>query len=440
MVYRRFYLRITIRIVVLTVALLLFAFCVVGELYLRSVYLAVFASIIAIELVYFVTKFTAHIRLFLINIQQRDFSLHFQENGGSFPALYHELNKVTEVFRKISTEKEVQFRFLQMLIEHIQIAIISFDHSGNIHFANKSFLNMVGRLRVASVDDLSVTHMELTHAMKTMRTGETQVLKMVHHNQMQNIALMVSEFKLDDKLYRLISLQNITHELNANELEAWQKLIRVLTHEIMNSVAPIVSLSDTLHTMVEIEASATIPEKFRQTLRSGLEAIKIRSKGLKAFTDVYRQLTRLATPEFTVVNSVSFVNQLADLLHAELAQRKIELILEVEEMPISIDRGMIEQAVINLLWNAIDAVSEAEDPTITIMVQKTGERICISVKDNGRGIDQASKEKIFIPFFTTKKNGSGIGLALVRQIVQIHKGTLQVETSPGQGSTFTILL
>jgi two-component system nitrogen regulation sensor histidine kinase NtrY len=440
MVFKNFYIQIAIRLLILTGLLLLLSLCIVNDLYLRSIYMAVFAAASVVELFLFINRFTKHIQLFLVNIRQRDFTFHFSETKDKFQELYQELNHITAAFQKINSEKQVQYRFIQTMLDHINVGIISFDDNGDIHLSNNAFLRLVGKIHLSTVSQLETIHPVFVNAITELKPEETKVVKFHKQNQIHNLALFAASFKVENKHFKLVSMQDITNELNLNELEAWQKLIRVLTHEIMNSIAPIVSLSDTLHTMVEKESPENKAPKVFETLKSGLEAIKVRSEGLQIFTDAYRQLTRIPNPEFSSVNMSSFFDSIRALVLPEISKRNISFRINVNASSAFMDRKLIEQVILNLLWNAIDAIGQAQHPEITVTASGQGEKVKITIADNGTGIEEANLEKIFIPFFTTKKNGSGIGLAVSRQIVQMHKGELQVASSPNTGTTFTILL
>jgi two-component system nitrogen regulation sensor histidine kinase NtrY len=402
--------------------------------------MAVFATASVVELFFFISRFTKHILLFLVNIRQRDFTFHFPEATDKFQRLYQEFNHITAVFQKINSEKQVQYRFIQTMLDHINVGIISFDDNGDIHLSNTAFLRLVGKIHLSTVSQLETLHPVFLNAIAELKPEETKVVKFHKQNHMHNLALFAASFKVENKHFKLVSVQDITNELNLNELEAWQKLIRVLTHEIMNSIAPIVSLSDTLHTMVEKESTDNKAPKVFETLRSGLEAIKLRSEGLQIFTDAYRQLTRIPNPEFSSIELSSFFNSIKALVLPEISKRNINFVINVNSSSAFMDRKLIEQVILNLLWNAIDATEQTNQPEITVTVSGQGEKVKITIADNGTGIEEANLEKIFIPFFTTKKNGSGIGLAVSRQIVQMHKGELQVASLPNTGTTFTILL
>jgi signal transduction histidine kinase len=250
--------------------------------------------------------------------------------------------------------------------------------------------------------------------------------------------LYATVFKLDNQSHTLISAQNISNELSSTEMEAWQRLIKVLTHEIMNSISPILSLSNSLHTITKGK-SQDANEDWK-TLNSGLEAINIRSAGLLNFTKRYRELTQIPSPKFQQVNLQDFLSQIIHLLEPEFKKRSICLEQKLQPTIGLLDASLIQQVIINLLQNAIDALTEIDNPKIIIALRKTTERITISIEDNGTGIDAAHLDKIFVPFFTTKNNGSGIGLSLSRQIILLHGGELFVQSKQGEGSRFTLVL
>ncbi|HEY3429694.1 MAG TPA: HAMP domain-containing sensor histidine kinase, partial [Cyclobacteriaceae bacterium] len=224
------------------------------------------------------------------------------------------------------------------------------------------------------------------------------------------------------------------NELSSTEMEAWQRLIKVLTHEIMNSVSPIISLSGSLY-----DISKTSNAEWG-TMQSGLEAIKVRSEGLLSFTQRYRKLTQIPTPEFQSVNVQGFVAHIVRLVQPEIDKRNIRLRTNIQQLTATFDPVLIEQAVINLIQNAMDAVENIENPSINIEVQLLEERARFIIQDNGSGINQNDLDKIFVPFFTTKNDGSGIGLALSRQIILLHGGQITVQSQIGNGTTFTVTL
>ena len=255
----------------------------------------------------------------------------------------------------------------------------------------------------------------------------------------------ITEFKIQENTIKLISLKNITSELNYQELESWQKLIRVLTHEIMNSVTPISSLSNAINeTIQENNESrhelAQISDDDFEDIVSSLKTIETRSKGLLRFVSSYKQLTRIPTPDFKLVNLIELLNHCKTLLNQKIKKLNINFSLTAQADSIKsfVDYDLIEQVVINLLINAIDAVAANINPQIQICVKTTESKTKIIIKDNGKGIKAEDLDKIFIPFYTSKKQGSGIGLSLSRQIMRLHKGNIYVNSAPKKGSEFIL--
>jgi signal transduction histidine kinase len=275
---------------------------------------------------------------------------------------------------------------------------------------------------------------------REIKAGQTRLLKVKIGNELLQLSLHAAEFKLNDEYFKLISFQNIRSELDMREMEAWQKLIRVMTHEIMNSISPITSLSSTLHHVVK-EQKETPSRASLDTLDQGLEAIKIRSEGLSNFTEIYRRLTRIPTPSFRPTDLKALLQRVALLLETDLKTNGVSFEIHASERQALLDPELMEQVFINLIRNAIDASAGTKDATITVhVVPQTDGRTLISIQDNGSGIEPEILENIFVPFFTTKKNGSGIGLALTKQIIHLHHAEIKVSSVSGEGATFMIYL
>jgi len=439
MVFKSFHFQIIIRVVLLTTSLLLFSYCIATGVYLRSVYAGVLSILQLVELIYFIFRFTRNINTLLQSIQERDFNLHFSEtkSSGLYSDLHATLNKLTALFKKISREKEIKQRYLETLIEHISFGIISFDEQGTIMLVNQAFLKLSGSLHLTSFTQLQQKNKTLFDEIQALSPGKKKLIKLHGNNQIVTLSLYATEFKLDEQSYTLISAQNISNELSTTEIEAWQRLIKVLTHEIMNSISPILSLSGTLH---EISKRKTQESSEWSTLNSGLEAIKIRSEGLLSFTQRYRELTQIPSPKFQNVDADGFIEHVMQLVSPELNARGIVLKVNSQPVKVTIDSSLMEQVLINIIHNAIDALDNIQNPSISIQLTSKGERTHFVITDNGSGIDAANLDKIFVPFFTTKKNGSGIGLALSRQIVLLHGGEIFVHSEIKSGTVFTIVI
>lgn len=244
-----------------------------------------------------------------------------------------------------------------------------------------------------------------------------------------------------DKKLKLVSFQNIQGELEEQELDAWQKLIRILRHEIMNSITPIVSLAATVDGMLADSPYGTITKEQSEDVREAIAAIRNRSEGLMRFTETYRNLTRLPPPKFQLVDANDLVDRIVVLYRPVFEKNKVQFNKQLSQAPVifQADVELIEQVIINLVKNAIDAAKHSENPTITISTQRTKEgKTIIKVADNGKGIEKELLEQIFVPFYTTKEEGSGIGLSLSRQIMRTHKGRISVQSKVGEGTVFTL--
>ena len=434
-----------LRVVILILGITLLAWCLVLGYYLRSVYLAVAVVVLVGELIWYIDRFNRDVKSFMVSLLQRDFTTHYQSSGKSksFDELYTMLNRISEAFKTISAEKEVQFRYLEMLVEHLRVSILSIDIDGKIHLANQALKDLLHKEVLISLKSLESFDESFVKTIREIRTGETRLVKLRVQNDLLQLSIHASEFKLEDKYYKLISMQNIRNELDAREMEAWQKLIRVLTHEIMNSVSPVISLSGTLHGLVNQHSDKlTLPDKdLYNTLDKGLEAIKIRSEGLYNFTQSYRKLTGIPKLSLKKANVKEIVDRVQILMANKIKEHSILLRISNVDVEVVVDPDLMEHVLINLLLNAIEAVADTKEGCIhirTSLHQKSN--VCIHIMDNGEGMDEATAEKIFIPFFTTRKNGSGIGLAITKQILQLHNADIQFTSEKGKGTEFVILL
>ncbi|MGE0588476.1 MAG: PAS domain-containing sensor histidine kinase [Cyclobacteriaceae bacterium] len=444
--FENFRLNVVVRIFILSTILLASMYCLYEGLYLRSVYVGIALIISIIEFIRYVDKTNRDLTNFFLAISQKDFTTTYSEQGKgkSFSRLYSALNHITSQFRSISEEKEAQFIFLSLLVEQIRIGILSIDQHGKIHLINQTMKGFLSNPNIKSLDDLEINDKELAMAFRDAHPGDSQVIRKAIDGKIAPLTISVSEISIRDNRFKLISAQDIRNELEANELEAWQRLIRVLTHEIMNSVSPIISLTATLSKVVAArnEANETFSESDRETLQKGMEAILSRSKGLHHFADAYRSLTRLPQPQFQKVSVSDFIEKLLLLFDEEIKQKRISVSRSADpHLKMTVDPELLEQVLINILKNAIEAIEGQPKPMITINASLTADnRILITVSDNGSGIEKDVLDKIFIPFFTTKKSGTGIGLPLSKQIVQIHRGELSIQSEAKAGCVVKLVI
>lgn len=354
------------------------------------------------------------------------------------PDLRQLMNEIAESYSRVKTEKESeQFYFLNT-IRHVDVGLISFDETGRIELMNdaaKSLLNITDARHISIADAL---FKGTGTSLSGLEPGKSRLVKLHRDGELMQLSLKATVFYIKDRQVKLISIQDIRHEIQQEEIATWQKLIRVLTHEIMNSAGPITSLSATLaDTFREDIHPHKIGEKTYDRIIIGLEAIQKRSRGLAKFVETYRSLTRLPEPVFTTVLLKDLLKQVHLLMEQELNEEGIVCFIEVEpeNLTATIDEKLFAQVVINLIKNAVEGLKGAMEKTIHILAKKTRSgQVRITLEDNGAGIPEELIERVFVPFFTTSQHGSGIGLSLSRQIMILHNGTINIRSKEGIGT------
>jgi signal transduction histidine kinase len=305
---------------------------------------------------------------------------------------------------------------------------------------NKALKKLLRKPYLVNAEALKKIDKNLYEVVQRLHSGDKELLKITIDNKIVQLSISALEFKLQKQSLKLVSMQNIQSELEERELEAWQKLIRILRHEIMNSISPIVSLTSTIEGMMK---GGKLEGEDLDDVKAAIRAIRNRSEGLMHFTETYRNLTRIPPPKFQIVDVRLLVQRLSTLLKPAFEKDHINFQMQMPNSPVncSIDPELLEQVLINLIKNAIEAVNGSEKPTITVTAQKEQSgKTTISVIDNGKGIEEGELDEIFVPFYTTKVEGTGIGLSLSRQIVRMHKGRLFVQSVVGEGTVFTIVI
>ncbi|GAA3947698.1 GHKL domain-containing protein [Chitinophaga oryziterrae] len=393
---------------------------------------------------YYINRVNRKLTLFLESIRYEDFSIRFSADnklGKSFQALNHQFNEVLEAFRQTRAEKEANLKYIDTIVQHISIGVLSFDSEGRIELINPAAFRLLGIYRLRNIAELKNAHPGLSELLLQIHSGNKILYRT---RQEQQLSIHAATVRLQGRLVKLLSIQNIHAELQEKELEAWQNLTKILRHEIMNSVTPIVSLISTMQDIVEQDI---LPETQQQEaitdLQEALQTIKSRSKGIMNFVNAYRDYTTLPKPQFTNVNIKELVTSVSNLLQPEMKQAGIYFHHQVESSSTEIhaDVAQLQMVLINLIKNAMDALEQSQQPAIRVSVTlNNNSQVSIEITDNGPGIDTDAMDKIFIPFYTTKKKGSGIGLSLSQQIIQLHGGQLKVSNTNNNGTTFHILL
>jgi len=398
-----------------------------------------------VELYRFISQINRKLTRFLESVKYSDFISGFTSDnklGSSFRELNVAFNEVLEAFRKARSEKEEHWQYLNTIVQQVRTGILSFDVDGNIQLMNANAKRFVGISNIKNIHELKKHNANLYHTLLEVQSGKSTLYK---SGTEFLLTLQATELRIRGNSVKLITLQNIQIELQRQELEAWQNLTRVLRHEIMNSITPISSLTSTLreildHELIKKDHIYELKADGAEDLRDGLETIENRSKGLIKFIDAYREYTSLPRPKLKTVRIKDLIEKVAQLLKPELKKTNIHFSTrcESEYLTVQADEEMIEQVLINLIKNAIESTSQTKGGTIEVNGTYTENAVVIHVVDNGPGIIPEAIDRIFVPFFTTKKTGSGIGLALSRQIMQMHNGSLTVVSEPDVKTTFTL--
>jgi nitrogen fixation/metabolism regulation signal transduction histidine kinase len=411
---------------------------------------AFFLSLIVIGQVYLLVraldKTNKEIAGFLSSIKYDDFSHTYptKGNSASMDSLYSEFNNVIKKFREIRAEKEANYHYFRTIVQHVGIGLVTFNKTGDIQIINSSAKRLLGVESIGNIFELSKISPKLVESLVKLKTGGSDLIEFTIEGARTQLSIYVIELVLRGEEFKLVSVQNIQSELEEKEMDAWQNLIRVLTHEIMNSVTPLSSLAATVETNLvdNIEDNIPIEREEIEDIYLAVKTIKRRSEGLIRFVSDFRNLTKIPQPNMAVEKVSDVMDHILLLLKHELEAKKIKLALNISpiDLTFQVDKELLDQVLINLLQNAIHALDENEDQKHIIIKAAKNEfdRTTLVIRDNGSGIDEEALGKIFIPFFTTKKQGSGIGLSLSKQIVRKHGGAITVKSVMNEGTEFTL--
>ncbi len=383
---------------------------------------------------------------FVESVHYRDFSRHFDVKQAplELQPLRRGFNDINDTFKVISKERETQYHYIQKILELVDTGILSYNNeSGETGWMNESLKKMLGIPYLKTIHSLEKRNKVLYEAIMKLRPGENEVVAITSDKNIIKLLLSATAFQTDNKIYKLIAIQNVNEALDENEAKAWQRLLSVMTHEIMNSVAPISSLADTLKNRLQMAAKdLEDTDGTVEDLELGIITIKRRSEGLLKFAETYRNLNKITTLNLTRVYVRDLFENLSLLMQPTLQQKNIDIdvILKDTDLILEADTNLVEQVLINLMVNAIEAIKDTQDPHIVLSATRSpNQKVIIKIADNGSGIPEDVLDKIFIPFFSTKKSGSGIGLSLCKQIMMLHKGNVQVQSTEGEGTVFSLL-
>lgn len=452
MVFRNFRFVAIFRILLLTATIFLFFYTLTIEI-LITPFLIGLIIIFQIYLIFkYVDKTNRDLSSFLESIRFSEFTRSFKIEGmgSSFDELNRAFNDVIQDFQKVRSEKEEQYQYFQSLVKNIDVSFITYQRDGKVDMVNNAFKKLFQVNSVKNIRDLESISSDLVATLLKIEPGKNCLVKIQEEDDILQLAISGTEFKIHNKSIILVTIKNIQSVLEDQETESWQKLIRVLTHEIMNSITPISSITSTLDLMFkDAKQHDIIPDQESiEEAHTAIRTINKRSNGLLHFVNTYRNLTKIPKPNFRIASVNDLLNDIKLLVQEEIKTNNIDYLVTVEPESIEIhaDTKLIEQVLINLIKNAIHALEGTENPVIHVKAyyNKRG-RVTIQVIDNGQGILKEVLDKIFIPFFTTKPKGSGIGLSLSKQIMRLHAGSITANSQVADpkagkqgGTTFTL--
>lgn len=447
MAFNDFRFRVAFRVILVGISMSLMVYMVSRP---NMIFAAGLTGIIIIfqllELYRFSSQTNRKLTRFLESVKYSDFISGFNTDnrlGQSFRDLNVAFNEVLEAFRKTRSEKEEHWQYLNTVVQQVRTGIFSYDTDGTVQLINtnaKKFLGVTSTIK--NISELAERNPHLYEIIVATTPGKSSLYK--EGTELQ-LTIQATEMRIRASAVRLITMQNIQTELQKQELEAWQNLTRVLRHEIMNSITPISSLTSTLreildYDLVKKENGYELKNEGAEDLREGLDTIESRSKGLIRFIDAYREYTSLPQPKIKTVRVMDLIDRVGQFMKPQIKKTTINFAYscESEYLTVQADEEMIEQVLINLVKNAMESLSQRDHGKIILIGGATDHSVYIDVIDNGPGIIKEALAKIFVPFFTTKKSGSGIGLSLSRQIMQMHNGTLTVESEPEVRTVFSL--
>ena len=445
MIYKQPGSRLVIRIVLLALEIFFTSYLFFSGQILFGILVLLIAIYQSYNLYEFLKKAQAEVAQFVESIHYRDFSRYFdvKHAPAELQTLRQGFNEINTTFKVISLEKETQYQYLQKILELVDTGILSYEEeTGLVVWMNESLKKMMQLPYLKTIHSLERRDEGLYREVLTLKPGISKIASAHFERTSFKILLSATAFQTEGKIYKLVAFQNVSEALDETEAKAWQKLLSVMTHEIMNSVAPISSLADTLkHRLQQSVTSLNDDSGSLDDLELGIDTIKRRSEGLLKFAETYRNLNKITTLNLKKVYVRELFGNLLQLMQPTLEQKDIELetILKDTELQLEVDVNLIEQVLINLVVNAIEAIKDNPAPKIVLSAYVASNyKSVIKIADNGNGMPPELLDKIFVPFFSTKKNGSGIGLSLCKQIMMLHRGNVQVQSVEREGTAFLL--
>jgi two-component system, NtrC family, nitrogen regulation sensor histidine kinase NtrY len=454
MIYKRFYLVIAFYLAFLLFCSLAFAFTLGKDL--TYVILSVSGLVLStLSFGIWLNKTNKKLSFFFSSVRNDDTSLYFPEGEGfaGEKLLNKSLNELNNKLKDARLSIDLQEKFYKSIMDRIRIGILSFYTNGVVEFTNPEIHRMFGLDHISHINKLHTIDPKLVELLENIHSGEQKRINIKVGHNLLSLSVHAQTIIIQNREIKIVTLQDIRSELDSHEMDSWQRLIRILNHEIMNSVAPITSLSSTLTGFymsgnLQREPAQITPRIISDTIR-GLSIIEDHGKGLMHFVESYRSLTQLPKPEFTRVNLTEFFERITILVNSKYdsgeasnsARPLITSEVNPDDLSLMADDKLLAQVFLNIIRNSIEAFSTiSQGDKIELYAGKNPDgRILLTVHDNGPGMDSDTLEKIFVPFFTTKDTGSGIGMSLSRQIIRLHNGNITCDSTPGNGTTVVMI-
>ncbi len=446
----RFYISVVIYcLLIFLSAFLFFYFLLSRQQPSTAIGIGILALLITMRMIYFVNRTNRILGNFLAYMHEHDPSLHFSVSyvQKNFKGLNEALEKLIREFKETRIDLEVQAQYLESILDNVSTGILTYNDAGKVWSMNHAAMECLDAGPISNLAELDSIHLGLSTTLMGKRSGDQQTLALRNYGGVAILlSLYVSQIKLKKETIYIAALNDITHQMEEQEILSWKKLIRVINHEIMNSMTPIITLSMAIRKKL---AQGDVPKNAEQLSKEALvdaiqsaSIIEERSSGLVEFIERYKKLTGLPPLKSQTFPAEELFPKIEQLFQNEFDKKGIRFIRSSKcKVNLEADPQMLEQVLINLVKNSLEALSKTLNPEIELSCYLDGDRqVCLSIRDNGEGIPEDKLEQVFVPFFTTRKEGSGIGLSLCRQIIRSHNGKTHIESVPGKGTKVIITL
>ncbi len=446
--YNRFYLNLFLHVILITLLSLGFVYFIFeAEQLTTALLFLLLIALVTGRLIYYLNRTNRLLGTYFTYLNENDPTLAWSSDyvERNFRGLRISLQGIMEQLKKARIEKEVQARYLQTIVDNIDAGVITINSNGKIELMNKAAARFLNAAHILNITDLDRIHEQFGSKMKKLVPGRSMMEKFMVNGQLYMLIVKATQMVSQGEEYTIFTLHDIRSQMEEQEINSWKKLIRVITHEIMNSITPITTLT------LAIRKKLTGTKRGKGTIQirnddidvalSSTEIIEERSKGLIHFIDKYRKITKLPPLKLGTCDIMELFERIRVLFDQELQKNNIEFLKEIHQTKtIKSDPQLVEQVLINLVKNSIEALEKRSQPRIILKsLYDKDQRTVISVIDNGIGIPEENQEEIFVPFFTTKEEGSGIGLNVCRQIMRLHKGEIIVKSGEGKGTTVNLV-